>query len=186
MPALLRTTNNSLKVDVGELLRRIGIKEGAKVALRETSELLRDETKKTLDQPGTGIVYTQILRTITLASGKKAVVPVALRDTPHRAAAPGEPPAKDKGDLQRSIGIDDSDPLRLKVGSDDEAATIMEFGLPRGRHPAGIEILPRPFFRATFDRLSASKDLSLRFIRSMNAQTQKRQPSGRFATGRLF
>lgn len=55
--------------------------------------------------------------------------PIRKRAKPHRASAPGEPPATDKGELVRSLTFDVGD-MQVEVGAESGApyAEYLEFG----------------------------------------------------------
>lgn len=79
-----------------------------------------------LSTPGTGSLYTT--RFFTTSTGR--VVPYGSRP-PHRASAPGQPPAPDTGRLRASYGASASrtpDGAELEVASGLEYAPYLEFG----------------------------------------------------------
>lgn len=87
-----------------------------------------------LSQPGTGRLYDR-------GRTKKG-----YKRKPHRASAPGEPPAVDTGRLRASIGFERLGPWTYRVGTGVEYAGYLEFGTI-GPEYTGGRILPRPFMR---------------------------------------
>lgn len=131
------------------LIRQLGIRERAARGLTSASNTLRNEWTQVLRQPGQGRLYSQELRTIR-AGGVTRVVPVGPRP-PHRASAPGAPPAADTGRSANSIAIDDSrirSNLTSRVGTNRKSLRFLQWGVGPGYrfgpHPAGIVIAPRP------------------------------------------
>lgn len=86
--------------------------------------------KETLSRPGTGRVYRR---------GKKQ----------HQASAPGEPPARDRGILVGSIGMDVQGEV-LIVGTGEQKAVWLEFGTT---HEKGGTMEARPFMRPSLKEL---------------------------------
>lgn len=163
-------------LSVRSLANKLGLKATLD-QLEDVGEFFADEWRKTLDQPGSGRVYRRELRTVMDETGGFRVVPFRFRDEPHRASAPGEPPAPDTRDLQDSISVERTQ-RTVRVGSDDPAAVFMEFGVTN--HPAGITIAPRPHARPTFDRI---RDQLTRVLVPTIRKVQNRDAKGRFAKG---
>lgn len=137
----------SLQMAPRGLVQAMGIDTRVQRGLFSAANQLKEDWRAVLNVPGSGQVYDQALRTITVG-GKSRVVPVGFRPR-HRASRPGEAPAPDTARLRNSIGIDDSVlGQRVRVGSDDFIARILQWGmgpgLGSGPHPAGIVIRPRP------------------------------------------
>lgn len=92
-----------------------------KIGLRLVNELRLD-----LSKPGRGRIYTTYFYQ---RGGKLYAYP--KRDKPHRASAPGDPPAVDEGRLRASYGFDvAATPTggTLRVASGDVKAKWLEFG----------------------------------------------------------
>lgn len=102
--------------------------------------LVEGRAKELVLTPGSGSVYTT--RFYTDARG--VVHPTGHRP-PHRASAPGEPPASDTGRLLSSIGhrIRVEDTLVAQVFADARYATYLELGTSK--------MAPRPFLRPALD-----------------------------------
>ena len=145
-------------------------------ALEPVAEFMADEWRETLNQPGSGRFYTREMRTIQRDDGSYMVVPHISITPGHRASAPGEPPAPRTYDLQNSIGIERGK-RTVRVGSSDEAAVHMEYGVYN--HPAGIIVEPRPHARPTIDRTRSA--LNKHMIAGVR-KVQERQ-AGRFTGG---
>ena len=124
-------------------------------ALNVNAETVRAEWYGLLERNrvGRGQTYTHYLRTNRRTGN---VFAWRERPTPHRASAPGDPPARDTGRLMESIAVTkratDSD-LTSETGPRPEAF--------RGKapYPAFLEygtrkIEPRPHARPTADRVT--------------------------------
>src|SRR5262249_8733772 len=78
---------------------------------------------------------------------KKGLIPIKYRSVPHRASAPGEPPALDTGALRKSVEPDVDRANRtvtLYVGGYEAPyAEDLEFG--------NLYVEPRPFMFGTLD-----------------------------------
>lgn len=104
--------------------------------------VLEKHWKRVLGRRGTGRVYDVRLRTV---GGR--VIPVGPRPR-HRASAPGQPPAPDRGELRGSVGTAKvGGKVRVGPGVPRPSqrgyvARILEEGVTS--HPAGIVIAPRP------------------------------------------
>ena len=181
-------------IDAPDLVSRLGLRDSLYSSMRETAEMFADAWRKTLSGSGFGELYTQELRTIW-RGGNAEVRAVGPREPPkspsHFASAPGEPPAKDTGDLMASIRVQGSG-NHLTVGSDDIAAVLMEFGV--SNHPARIIVKPRPHARPTLDNLisrgaggaggaGGGGALSRSMFLSMKSRAQERGKNGRFSGG---
>ena len=99
-----------------------------------------------LSTPGKGAVYTNKFFT----SRWGAVVGYGVR-VPHRASAPGDPPARDTGGLAASVSASTErlpDGAVLSVGSSSEVAVYTEFGTNASARRHSV-VLPRPWLRPT-------------------------------------
>jgi hypothetical protein len=101
---------------------------------------VENRMKELLLTPGSGRLYTT--RFFTDHAG--VVHPIGHRP-PHRASAPGEPPASDTGRLLSSISHDIrvEDTLVARVGSPLKVAEWLELGTSK--------MAPRPFARPALD-----------------------------------
>jgi hypothetical protein len=150
------------------VLAGVGIVVRMRQALQQAALELQSEWKGLLAQPGSGATYTNRFATI---GGH--VVPFADdARPPHTASAPGQPPAKDTGELAASIQIDDSDVDRIRVGTNLRYGLALEYGVNTvgskvGAHPdPGFVILPRPHARPAKDRAEPKmKDRMIRGAR---------------------
>jgi len=96
-----------------------------------------------LNRPGTGRLYTTLF--FTDAAGK---VHSYGKRSPHRASAPGEPPAKDSGNLRDSTYAKPKrvpDGAEVEAGSKSQVAAWQEYGTQK--------IFPRPWFRPTLNEV---------------------------------
>ena len=124
-------------------------------ALNVNAEVVRAEMYGLLERNrvGRGRLYTQYLRTNRRTGG---VFPIGDRPTPHRASAPGDPPARDTGRLMESIAVTKratAQDLTSETGPrtqsfpDKYYAAFMEYGTRK--------IAPRPFVRPTANAVAA-------------------------------
>ena len=105
----------------------------------KVGKMYKREMMKVLGGSGGGRTYT----TGFFTDKQGRVRPIGSR-TPHTASAPGQSPAKDSGDLQRSIGYrTEPNPSGATVvmGSTAKHALYTEEGTRK--------MLPRPWFRKT-------------------------------------
>jgi len=128
--------------DPGDTIRKglDGLMSRIPPALVAGALVLENEWKQLLLTPGLGRMY-----------GK------------HRASKPGDPPAPDMANLQRSITHDPTSETQIVVGTNVAYAPMLEFGtLPRGkdnvkagRGRLGASlggVAPRPHARPAFTR----------------------------------
>jgi hypothetical protein len=149
------------------IIAGVGILAKARHGLQQAALELQSEWKGLLAQRGSGETYTHRFATI---GGK--VVPLAGDSRPaHTASAPGQPPAKDTGELAASIQIDDRGD-RIRVGTNLRKGLALEYGVNTvgskvGAHPdPGFVILPRPHARPAKDRAEPKmKDRMIRGAR---------------------
>jgi hypothetical protein len=124
-------------------------------ALNVNAEVVRAEMYGLLERNrvGRGRVYTQYFRTNRRTGG---IFPVGDRPTPHRASAPGDPPARDVGRLMESIAVTKratAEDLTAETGPRKQSfqgayyAAFLEYGTRK--------IEPRPFVRPTADAVAA-------------------------------
>lgn len=154
----------SLQMAPRGLVQTLGIDRRVQRGLFVAANELKEGWRRVLNVPGSGQVYDQALRTVTVG-GKARVVPVGPRPR-HRSSRPGDAPAPDTSRLRNSIDIDDSVVgQRVRVGSDDFIARILHYGmgpgLGSGPHPAGIVIEPRP--HADFALETSREAMQFRF-----------------------
>lgn len=105
-----------------------------------------------LSTPGMGVTYTHEFFTWkgSVIAGKPRV--------PHRASAPGDPPARDTGALAASVSASTErlvDGAELSLGSSSEVAVYTEFGTNASVKRRST-VLPRPWMRPT---IAASHDI---------------------------
>lgn len=127
----------------------LGVPQAVRRGLFAAAEVGAGTWRAMLSRPGSGRLYDRALRTLRRRDGSFFVGPVAPR-VPHRASAPGEPPAPDRGasgGLLGSVNHIELDPNARRVGSSAPHAAIQEFGFPPSAHPAGIGLEPRPHAR---------------------------------------
>lgn len=76
----------------------------------------------------------------------------------HQASAPGEPPAKDTGELQKSVHIDilHTPNTVVRVIVDGKAAATLEFG-SRSR-----QLMPRPYMRPVLVEVIPAMNITMR------------------------
>lgn len=131
----------------------LGILARADDGVMEAASVLQNEWTQLLKQEGSGKIYPENIRFITLKDQGRVIALVGEedlgREDEHQASAPDEPPATDRGTLSTSIGIDPSGP-KVKVGSPLEHARYLEWGVDD--HPGNITIAPRPHARPAADR----------------------------------
>lgn len=163
----------SLRLAPRALLRELGVRQAVGRGLFAASNELRNEWEQTLRQPGTGQIYGVELRTVR-RGGRTRVIPVGSR-VPHRASAPGKPPATDTGVSANSINVDPSQierSLRSRVGTNRPHLRFLQWGVGPGfefgPHPAGIVIAPRPHA----DVAAAKADLKMK--RAFFNETRRR------------
>lgn len=105
---------------------------------------LVNQLRLDLSKPGTGRIYTTWFYT----DSRGNVRPWGRRPTPHRASAPGRPPAVDTGALRASYGhnVTRLSPVltELKLASGKDYAVYLEFGTSR--------MAPRPHMRPLMAR----------------------------------
>lgn len=150
-----------------EILRAIGYAAARDAAVKRAGLVLQAEWKELLNRPGSGKRYEAGVAFITTRGSPRRVVAVKgsplhpSRSSPHTAAAPGEPPAKDRGLLAASVLVGDVRDGALRVGMGGPRGRIgkaQEYGVNTagsqvGRHPApGFRIPPHPHARPAADR----------------------------------
>lgn len=111
------------------------------------AQRLRNSVIDELGKPGTGRIYTHYY---AMKGGR--LIPVAKRNKPHQASAPGKAPVVDNGRLIQSITALQISPLHWRVGTNIEAALYLEFGTRR--------MAARPFLRPAADK---ERERSLRY-----------------------
>lgn len=120
---------DAMELDKNKILRFVGL------------EFVR-VIKEMLSRPGTGRLYNRGGK-----RGKKRRK-ATIAKSAHRASAPGEPPARDRGILIGSIGMDVAGEV-LTVGTGQKKAIWLEFGtLKDGGHMEA-----RPFMRPSLVEL---------------------------------
>ena len=147
----------SLNVSPQELLQRVGIPARVSRAVRGAGLILVHAWKDELSHPGQGEFYAKGTRFITKGGRTFAIQDDELgRPADHRASAPGDPPAVDRGELRNSIDMESRGEAEVRIGSGDFVALALEFGVNTegsrvGPHPGGIVIEPRPHGRPAKD-----------------------------------
>jgi len=112
------------------------IKQAARQGLSGAAIEVQSEAQRTLNREGRGRVYVK--------RGGRV----------HVASLPGNPPAKDTGNLGRSVQIDDrqltqaSNELRVRIGTDQPYGRWMEFGTRN--------IAPRPWLNRSLNQARPS------------------------------
>jgi hypothetical protein len=130
-----------------------GIDDRVDRAIRAAGLVLVSQWKTTLGQPGRGRTYPRGIRFITAGGRVIAFMDEAEgRSSTHVAAAPGDPAAKDLGDLQNSIDMEVVEPGFVRVGSGSLVALVQEYGVGTAEskvpdHPGHITIPPHPHGR---------------------------------------
>lgn len=100
------------------------------------SQALENSMKTSVRLPGQGVLYTTNF--ITIGRGPTRRVIATTPRTPHRASAPGDPPASDTGRLLGSITTTFfNNRLAAEIGPATSYARFLEFGTDR--------MAPRPF-----------------------------------------
>ncbi len=103
--------------------------------------VLVENMRAALSQPGSGEIYEVEFRFSKRLGRPIPWRGIPRRGGPHRASAPGEPPAVDSGDLRRAVGFQVKGLGRVGIGVTNEGAHFIfqEFGTRF--------IDPRPFIR---------------------------------------
>lgn len=117
--------------------------EPIKIVITKSAIDIENEMKALVNTPGTGRLYTTRFRTIGTGATRK-VIPYGTRP-PHRASAPGQPPASDTGGSGLLGSIDTTTLDRgfaAEIGTGIEYARYLEFGTDRNA--------PRPFLRPAY------------------------------------
>jgi len=99
----------------------------AKERMTEAVIELREETIRTLSQPGKGRTYTNYF--FTDASGRLRVG--RPRNKPHTASAPGDPPARDTSSLVKSVKWElegNGNKIIGRVGTNLDLGPMLEYG----------------------------------------------------------
>lgn len=100
-----------------------GAEDGGRQALDRLAVLITNRVKRLLSEPGRGRWYTR-------------------RGVPHRASAPGQPPAVDTGRLRQSYTLQSGEDRRgpfVDIGTNIAYAPWLEFGTRK--------LAPRPHLR---------------------------------------
>lgn len=118
--------------------------------LRNAALVTQREVKLELSHPGTGNLYTTEFF-VTVGRSGGMVLRRGRERPPHRASAPGEPPAPDYGELRASIEVEVMDGVAY-VGSGLARARWLEHGFVSAW---GTTVEPRPFMRTVMERLPA-------------------------------
>ena len=132
----------------------IRITSGIREHLLEAGFHMRNALVKALQAPParTGHIYDTYFFTIGSGAGRE-IRPIGHRWKPHQASAPGEMPAKDTGDLQRSMAAQipkytpDGLGGHVTVISPNKVGWWLERGTDR--------IKPRPWFKPTWEKEKA-------------------------------
>lgn len=114
-----------------------------KITITKSAIDVKNEMVAMTSRPGTGRLYTT--RFFTIGTGPSRRVIAYGSRPPHRASAPGHPPAPDTGTLRNSIDITTLDQgFAAEIGTGIEYARYLEFGTDRMR--------PRPFLRPSYKK----------------------------------
>lgn len=142
MPDFTRIDNRRREI-ADALAKRLEVHLDARAVELQAAiqEVLHDAT------PGKGKLYATKFFTRGRGPDRK-VIPYGRR-VPHRASAPGDPPATDTGRLIASIAWRRKNADTRIVGTNVEYAFYLEFGTDRMK--------PRPFFRPGIDRFRKRK-----------------------------
>ena len=102
------------------------------------AEVLVNIMKDLLSQPGQGRLYVEEFR-FSRALGRP--IPIGVARPPHRASAPGQPPATDRGILRAAVGFDRRGKNKVGIGVNRSGFFwfFLEFGT--------AFVMPRPFVR---------------------------------------
>lgn len=149
-----------------QIVTATGILARQRNGLKRAAVALQSHWKLLLAQRGTGTLYTHEFAFI-----KGRVVPLTgVSRVPHRASAPGKPPAKDTGVLAGSIQIDDRG-NEIRVGTNLRYGLALEYGVnvggsKVGPHPdAGFVLQPRPHARPALK--AAEKDMKDAMVKGL-------------------
>ena len=162
----------SLSATPGAVLRGVGITpQKLAAAAYQAGEELRTEWVRTLSGPGRGRLYEMGINFITWngrvipikdKSGVRRRARVKLMNDDgnvsrgrHRASAPGDAPATDRGTLKGTIAAVPQADGSTRVGSNSRILLAQEYGVgvtgsKVAPHPGGIEIKPRPSARRSY------------------------------------
>lgn len=139
----------------GQVLQRV--RGRASTVLTSLASELSDDMKAVhrSGSPGTGKIY----HTYFFTDSQGRVRPWGKRIPPHRASAPGHPPAIDQGGLLRSIGWSAPNEMTREVGAGmnvSERPASLGLWLERGTHRNGrVFMKPRPFMKPAVRELKA-------------------------------
>jgi hypothetical protein len=148
------------------LVRVVGAyrtRKPAKSAVKEAAGVFVEAVQEELDHEGSGRIY-----------------PSKTGEGEHQASAPGEPPAPDTYELQRSVRAVPSTGTTYKVIVDHHAAAILEYGSmgrvteQGGTDGFGGKIEPRPFLRPARKRAEPlMKKIIAESVKKTTARTLK-------------
>ena len=112
----------------------------------EAVNLVRNEAVLTLSRPGKGRIYENYIyedEAGNMKFGRK-------RNVPHRASAPGDPPAVDTGRLRQSVRYEIAPAVGL-VGTDLDYGKKLQFGTRKVAARPWLDVA----FREAADRVKA-------------------------------
>lgn len=141
--------------------RRVAALRGARLGTQLAAARMELQLQRLLRRAGRGRVYTTYFYTDPAGN----VRPVGRRAKPHRASAPGDPPAPDTGALLGSIfTVQSNGGLTRRVGVRQRYGVYLEFGTTR--------MQKRPFMKPAFEQ---AKGGMLRLIRQQIREAIKAQ-----------
>jgi len=132
-----------------------GMTAATDAGMQRLARTFLKEWRLMLTHRGGGRWYTEHLRTVK-RGGKSFIIATGPR-VPHRASAPGEPPAIDTGKSLQSLQMQKEGYAHYVVFTRKKSLLFLEYGVGGGGlfgpHPAGIIIEPRPHARPALQKV---------------------------------
>jgi hypothetical protein len=132
-----------------------GLKAATDNGVRAAAQSFLTAWRVNLSQRGRGQYRDEELRTAKAQNGS-VIIAIGKR-RPHRASAPGEPPAIDTGKSLASLQMLRVDDGHYVVFTQKKSLLFLEYGVGGsglfGPHPAKIVIAPRPHARPALQRV---------------------------------